>query len=543
MKNILCLLLLAGAIATQAQTPNELFRHIPADADHVYHVRLDAIGAKTPWASIATLLKDRNLGSHHPITGMDIASFMNSGIDFHQDIVVAESNAFAADSPKYYTFIIHLTDSGKLAAFIRAKAKEGHGEPLHFIHVGKERIAMHDHDAAAWTDHLAVLLTSTPPAGHSDDTTNASAAHVARYQASSARRCAAALHGYSDTYFLTNPTFTAAFADDADVHIWNRHTNGFGGMGKMLMGSKANNLEGLSQLVQKAHTDATIGTLRFLPGKIVYRNQRLITPTEKIALQHFAGQGLSPELAAAVPPGELMGLMTVHFDMTAWADSMGKTPVAGMFTAPLQKKGLTLQDLPKALKGDFMILAYTPDKNASGARPMPSVYLVTTVNDKATFIQVAKAVKFADAAAPDDTTATDTSHHKMQIYYGLQSDLAVLTSSREQAGAFFNHPAATANPTARLLTPQAYTNSFTLGIDMQAVGDFLTPLLTKGDTLSAKNKGLLEAVHQMDILQLSTGAIHDDVVETNVELRMTDANKNALSSFADILSSLSKSPH
>src|ERR1700679_1549707 len=116
MKNFLCLFLLAGALATQAQTSNQLFRHVPADADHVYQISLDAIAATRPWPTIAALLKDHNLGSHHPLSGMDIASFMNSGIDFRQDIVVAESNAFASDSPRYFPFITHLTDSGKLAA-------------------------------------------------------------------------------------------------------------------------------------------------------------------------------------------------------------------------------------------------------------------------------------------------------------------------------------------------------------------------------------------------------------------------------------------
>jgi Domain of unknown function (DUF4836) len=536
MKNILCLFLLAGAFAAGAQTPNELFRHVPADADRVYHIKLDAIGAKTPWSTLSSLIKDRHLGTHKGFTEMDIVSLMNSGIDFHQDIVVAESNAFALDSPRYFTVIVHLTDSGKLAAFLRAKAKEANGEPIHFIHVGKERVAVHDHDAAAWTDRLAVLLVHTPPIRPSAEAT------PAPYQAKTAHRCAAALRGFADTWFLTDPRVATVFADDADIHIWNRHT-GIGQNLAKMFGAKAGSMAGLSSLIQKANQDAIVSSLSFQQGKIVFHSLRLLAPGEKTTLQRIAGDGLSHELAATLPPGEIMGLVTTHFDVASWADSIGKTPYAGMFTDQLQKKGLTLQDLPKALKGDFMILAYNPDKNAPGTKKMPNIYAAVTIGDKDTFTRLAKAFKLADAAAPDettDTTATDTTHHHMAVYYGLQGDLAVIAFSRDNVNAFFNHPAAAANPGARLLTPQVYNNSFTLGLDMQAAVDFLTPLLTKADTISSHDKEMLDAVRKVDLLHFSTGAIHDDMQETNMELRMTDPNKNALASFVEIVAGLSK---
>jgi hypothetical protein len=536
MKKILCLFLLASAFAAGAQTTNELFRHVPADADHIYHFRLDAIGAKTPWSTLSSLIKDHHLGSHGGFTQTDIVSLLNSGIDFHRDAVVAESNAFAPDSPRYIMLIVHLTDSGKLAAFVRTTAKEGNGEPVHFIRLGKERVTLHGRGAVAWTDQLAVLVVYTPPVRPSGETTPAA------YQAKIAHRCTSALRGFTDTWFLNDPRVATVFADDADIHIWNRHGGNGQNLEKMF-GAKAGNMAGLSGLLPKANKDANVSSLSFQPGKVVFRSHRLLAPGEKAALQRISGDGFSHKLAAVLPPGEIIGLVTIHFDIASWADSIGKTPYAGMFTDQLQKKGLTLQDLPKALKGDFMILAYNPDKNAPNPKKMPNIYAAVTIGDKDTFIRLAKALQLADAAAPDVTTDTtaDSSHHHTPVYYGLQGDLAEIAFSRDNANAFFHHPAAaTANPGARLLTPQIYNNSFTLGLDWQAAADFLTPLLTKADTLSAHDKELLDAVRKIDLLQLSTGAIHDEVLETNIELRMTDPNKNALASFVEIAAGLSK---
>ena len=61
MKNTLILsLLLAAAVAptlpVSAQTPNPLFRHIPPDADAIYHVNLPTLTSKMSLTAIFTVL-------------------------------------------------------------------------------------------------------------------------------------------------------------------------------------------------------------------------------------------------------------------------------------------------------------------------------------------------------------------------------------------------------------------------------------------------------------------------------------------------------
>ena len=107
-----------------AQTVNPLFHHIPANADQVYHINLTSLGSKLDWSTLSSLLKGRNLGKTK--LPFDIMTLLNSGLDFHQDVIIARSNLYYADSLRYTTIIAHLTDSGKFVAFLRSNGHSFH---------------------------------------------------------------------------------------------------------------------------------------------------------------------------------------------------------------------------------------------------------------------------------------------------------------------------------------------------------------------------------------------------------------------------------
>src|SRR6202012_18558 len=132
----LCILFLAGAFAAQAQQPaNDLLSHVPGDANQVTDVNLGTITSKRGRPAMLGVLgstKNQNLSM--------IRQLMTSGLDIHQNLIIAETNSKKVDSIQYFTFIAHITDSAKFVAFLRAKAKAANGEPIHFIHLqGKER--------------------------------------------------------------------------------------------------------------------------------------------------------------------------------------------------------------------------------------------------------------------------------------------------------------------------------------------------------------------------------------------------------------------
>ncbi|HEV2478323.1 MAG TPA: DUF4836 family protein [Puia sp.] len=542
MKNILCLLLLAGTFAARAQTPvNDLLHHIPADADQVIDINLGALSSKIDIPSVVAMI-----GGHSKDKSFSIVQhLLTSGVDLHQNMMVIQTNSKNPDSTRYVTFLLHITDSAKFAAFIRANGKEGVGEPLHYLHPpGKQRVAVRGHEMDAWTDKLAVLLVETP-------STHATATPQARAltQTKGAHRAAAALAGFANTKFITNEHFATVFSDDGDVHIWSHHNqlaSLAGKLGKMSPGMAQ--LGMLSQMAgQNKGKSESIATLRFDNGSIRYSTFKFLSPDQIAATRRALGQGLSPELLAIVPPRQLIGVASAHIDMGVVEDSLKKMPSFGMIDTMAQSKGIHIWDIIHALKGDFMLLVCSPDKPATTdstgktKMPAPSMYLLASITSKDAFEKVVPTVKLKDAtSAGADTTTTDTAHSKNPFpYYLLQNDLVVF-GKRQRVNEFFT-PGNAVDPVGKLL-PEADTRAGALNIvlDFHALADdLLAPTLNTPDA-SSKDKAVLDALRNLQTLQISVGTIQGDAMETRVELNFTDKSKNSLTTLMNMVGSLSQ---
>ena len=543
MKNILCLFLLAGALAAQAQKPeNDLLRHIPADADQVIDVNLGALSSKIDIPSIFALLGNKSKNTKALTMINDL---MSAGLDFHQHMVLLPSNTLtAADSNKYFTVVLHITDSAKFVAALRSIAKESDVATLHFVHLpGKERVAAYKGNAVAWTDKLAVFTTYSSLA-----LSNKGAEQQASGRLKAARHTAAILHGFMDTKFITDGHFMTAFSDDGDVHIWS-HKNALASFANKFSKMSPNmaQLGMLSQMAgQGKGKSESIATVRFDNGSISYSILKFSNPAELTAIQRALGQGLSPELLAIVPPRPLIGVASLHIDMGAMEDSLKKMPSFGMIDTMLVSKGIHIWDIIHALKGDFMLLVCNPDKPATTdstgkpKMPAPSMYLVASITGKAAFEKVVSTVKLKDAStAGADTATTDTAHSKNPFpYYLAQNDLAVF-GKRRRVSEFFT-PGNALDPVGKLL-PEADTRSSALNVvlDFHALADdLLGPTLNSPDA-SSKDKAVLDVLHNLQSLQLSVGAIRGDAMETRVELNFTDKSKNSLTTLMNMASSLS----
>jgi len=193
---------------------------------------------------------------------------------------------------------------------------------------------------------------------------------------------------------------------------------------------------------------------------------------------------------------------------------------------------------------DFLVLAYAPDKNLTdtGLNKKPSIYVLATIHDKSAFEKIAPTLKMSDADAAAADPSADTAKHGPLSFYSVKNDLVVLGGDRRQVNTFFSRPAGGPNPAAKLLTDRAMSNAFTLGVDMPNLTRFLAVVMTKGDSLKAKDQKLLDALGKIDGLLISSGAIHENAMESYFELRMTDQTKNSLSSLLDLIASLSKKP-
>ena len=543
MKNILCLFLLAGTLAARAQMPaNDLIRHIPADADQVIDINLGALSSKIDFPSIIALLGNKSKNAKALTMINDL---MSGGLDLHQHMILLPSNkTIAPDSNKYFTIILHITDSAKFVAALRSIAKESDVPTLHFVHLpGKERVATYKGNAVAWTDKVAVFTTYTSAATPRKGIDQSASARL-----KAARHTAAILNGFMDTEFLTDEHFATAFSDDGDIHIWS-HNNQLaslaGKLGKMAPGMAQ--LEMLSQMSgQGKGKSESVATIRFDNGTISYSTLKFLTPAQIAATQRALGQGLNPELLAITPPHQLIGVASAHVDMGAMEDSLKKMPMLGTIDTMATNKGIHIWDIIHALKGDFMLLVCNPDEPATidstgkPNMPSPPMYLVASVTSKAAFDKVASTVKLKDATtAGADTATTDTAHSKNPFpYYFMQNDLVVF-GKRRHVNEFFT-PGNGVDPVGKLL-PEAdtRTSAVNIALDFHAlVEDLLAPTLNTPNA-SSKDKATLDALRNLQTLQISIGAIRGDAMETRVQLNFTDKSKNSLTTLINMVGSLS----
>jgi hypothetical protein len=547
MKNILCAFLLAGTLAAQAQmAPNDLLRHIPADADQVIDINLGAITSKIDFTSVLNLMGSKSKNGK----AMEMVQhLMTAGLDFHGHVILVPTNnptGVGADSIKYVTVILPITDSAKFVASLREIAKESE-TTLHIVHLpGKERVATYKDNAVAWTNKLVVFTTFNLLS-----TTKRGPEQQAAARLKTARRAAAALTGFTTTKFISDEHLATAFADDGDVHIWSHKSslmslvNKFG---KMAPGM--NQLGMLSQMSggNKGNNES-IATVRFDNGNVSYSTLKYFSPAEIAATQRILGQGLNPQLLAIVPPRPLIGAVSLHFDMAALEDSIKKVPSMAMLDTMMQGKGVHIWDFFQTFKGDFMFLLCAPDKPATtdsvtGKKKMPSptFYLVASVTDKAAFEKIVPTLKLKDAlAAGADTATTDTAHSKNPFpYYLVQNDLVVV-GKRQRVTEFFT-PGAGAQPVGTLL-PQDLTrvNTLTAVLDFHAFGsNLIEPTATPTADQPSKEKATLDALRNLQTLQISVGAIHGDAMETRIQLNFVDKTKNSLTVLMNLFSSLSQ---
>ena len=516
-----------GAPASSAHSPAQsaAFRHIPPDADAVYHVDLGAVLSKTSFSALeAPFLGSQAIAAEFG----SIKSTMQQGIDLHSDLYLAVSNRYHPDSPKYITIVFTLMDPDKFIAHLRSqvralRAPDGASPLPH----GQGQVFTSSDLAVAWDQRHAVLVTRE--ASHS----SLKSFGIDVIRDINYRRALAAWRGYPNSYFMTDPDFRKAFSEKADAHIWNRHSSSFAALGEALrLTPLGAHLSGLYRGVEETR-EHNIGILRFDTGKISYRHIRLTTPQKAASITRLVNPRFDSTLVTGAPFGNIIGAATFHFDPSLLLDTLGK-----LKELLFRQKGLTLQDMSAALKGDCLLLAYdaSADQHSAETIQMPDVFAVFSVRDTAAFRRSASYYRLTDAAtAPDVDSSFNTPFH----YYAVQNDIAVVTTTPAMARNYFSYSASASHPTGRVLSKEMQNGSFSLGLDMGMFSDFFISL-TKGKdaTTIEKARNLASVYRKMGVFTVSAGQVIGNTVVTDFDLTLADPKKNGLAGLLEIFTGI-----
>ena len=302
---------------------------LPPNATNIIRINLPAMGSKIDLPALLAHLPMKTA------IGEALKDPASIGIDLHQDMYITETST-APDSPAYTCFIIHLADSGKLAAYIRNSYPKARlfrvpgknpaaGEHRNKDNDGSNKIATWSEEGIgfAWNDRLAVLtliriapnITVYPPM--SAITPDAAKPHKATpdHQPSPAHRrqpptgrpgyirkavsqSQAILQGYHNSLFTTNQKFITSFTSDADLTSWGTQGNNLMMMAKMMAPHMPGN-DAMNQMATKQHLNS-ITNLRFENGRLLISSATELPPDTTATVARLTSRPFNEGLAASL---------------------------------------------------------------------------------------------------------------------------------------------------------------------------------------------------------------------------------------------------
>jgi len=496
-----------------AQTTNPFFRHIPSDADQVYHINLAALGSKLSWSDISGMIPPPK-----GATDQEMMKYVNdpslTGIDFHQGLVIAVGHlAKNTDSPSCITIMAQLSDSGKLMSLVRSATKGLHTFKL----PGKVSVAGKEKMAVAWNDKMAVVTIIIAPKSQQTATGTAMVSS-SYYTLTAAKKSAAALEGFTNSTYTTNATFINGFSDDADLHIWAPQ----GSIMKQLseMSKKKNPVKikvptWNSQLY-------SLSALRFDAGRITFHTTTIIPPDSAEVYKFYNSRPLNTDLITHIPDKAILGMVNTHFDPLMIKSTIERYHLRPIFDSLLSSKGLSIDDILKVPKGDFLVAATHPNQIPDTGKVEPNFYFVATIADLGALMKVAGKLGLSQ----DSLNAMGK-----KIGFTLKNNILVI-GRKGQTESFFS----TNNPANLNLVNDGVRNSvFSMVLDIKAVSAYLKASQRGDEGSSRKAQQILHFMSALDHMTVTTGSYHNGILESNFELTMTDPSQNSLRSLFNLL--------
>lgn len=510
--SLFCLLAsLLLTISATAQTTNPAFRHIPPDAEQVYHINLAALGSKISWDDISGLIPPpKSAGDQEMMKYIKDPSL--SGIDFHQGFIIAAGHLNKnADSPSYVTILVQLTDSGKLLPLIRDKQKGLHTFKL----PGKGSAAGKDKMAFAWNDKMIVVtLINTP--------TRAGEKRVypQYYTLIAAKKSMAALEGFTGSAFTTDPIFMNGFSDDADLHAW---TNAGSLLTQLMEMSKKKNPFGDKMNIPKAKSNMhSLTAFRFDAGKITLHTTTIVPPDSAKLYSIFNSRPLNTDLITHLPGRDMLGMFNMHIAPSELPYLLEHYHTKHLIDSLLGRNGLSFEDFIKALKGDFLVAGMMPGQMPDTGKVKPGIFFVATIGDMGAFIKITGKLGL-------NKDSSGGMMDKMKAGFTLRDNILVI-GPKGQTDAFFS----TNNPAnLRLVDDRVRSNAFSIVVDIKAISG----LLKASDPGSGnrKTQQMLHFLSALDRVTYAAGNYQNGQTEYNFEIKMADASENSLRSLLKLI--------
>ncbi|HEY1216433.1 MAG TPA: hypothetical protein VGE93_22650 [Bryobacteraceae bacterium] len=492
-----------AAKSAQTSDRDPFFRHIPPDADHVYHLNVPVLFREMTWSQLleALPIPPRNMD---PLSLARFREyFKESGIDFSREMIIATTNEGHLDSFQYLTVIFHLADSGKYIRYLHSKIKPLRPQPIRGTHAEGSMMT-----GTAFTDTLGVFIASQPP---KYENPAVKPVPSIEWQMVNGRRAAAALKGFDRSFFATNPAFQEDFNDGADMHFYSRTGTNMTVVREILR-SISQKGEVLDMVNSLEHARPTTGSLSTANGKLTYISRQQADPAER-----RIPDTSSERLLEAIPGDKkILGMASVRIDIGTFLAMAGKR---GKIHDAFTQLAISAKDYQAALDGHLLLVCFEPDQAT----------VDTTGNMKPILIGMAR---IGDRSTFDKLMIRLDSLH---IMHAVNDDLAFFGKDQGQVRAFaYSSPGRKTGlaPEPFLTSPAGFT------FNLYSAANFLSQVPPANDTAAANIHKLVPLMQLFDNFTLATGAVENGRSTAWLQLTLDDPSKSPILTLLQMMKNL-----
>ncbi|MEP6597462.1 MAG: DUF4836 family protein [Ginsengibacter sp.] len=528
-KLILLLGLFALFISSCGKKSN-LGKMIPKEAAVIVHLNSKSILSKLSWEEIKKSYWYNYLMSDSSIPATSKAFIddpAKTGIDLKSDIVF-----FMLKRTTSGQGVVEgsLKDSKAFSDFI----KNTHPN-ANFTKDGELNIFKTDTAVIGWNNERFAFVTSTNNYNFQgrdtlNDSTNIAVPLAPLSSDSLVSVCKTIFLLNEDNSLYKNERFANLAGEDGDIHYWLNTSE----LSKGSMPGKPPGMAGMINLDKFLVDNISTGTVNFQDGKISGNHKQYFGKELSDILKKGEGN-INTDMIKRLPSQNLAAVFSLHFTPGSLLEIIKLTGLDGFINLFLSSKGLSLDDIVKATKGDILfavndITINNDSLKLKGLKDTISDYYRTTdvkyffavaIGDKNAFnkmISVGKELG-KDVAPKNSFTKMDDK------YYAA-------SNSQDEINKYFSGPQSTSDFLSKI-------NDHPMGafVDIQMILKALQTKITKdsiGKVYYDRN------ISMWNNLYVTGGEYKDGGLISNGELNLMDKNTNSLKQLNQYVDDISK---
>lgn len=536
---ILFLLLLISSQLIYAQN-NPLYKYIQSGSRMVMRFNLVKMAAKIPGETFraSSLYRDMMKNDNGEINNF-LSNPSGTGIDFSTDFILTVITGEDGESSSPL-LIARLGDAGKFTTLMEKLNK---GEDSRIQTFGSNRLMLPKSfgPAIAWNDEVMIVTGNSNGKKELNavftDTTDTRDMEVRmnevaeRLNKELKEKCFAALTPNTNNSFVNSPVFSNLMNESGDIRIWNS-------------GAKPATPKEIRQLppfvsrflstMQAAKGYESTSIVNFDNGKITGAIRNYISPEMGAIYQKYPQEPLPTQLVSRLPQGKILMLMMSAFNKDMSGEISKQNGMAGFMDSLKQYLKIDLSLFQKGFQNKAMIaiMEMPAKENDNGGKKKilenMGLFIVLPVADKAAVAQLkALADRKMDSLAATEKGEKIMSLFRPAIMYN--DSLCVIAHSAAMAEAYLNQ---SGNGTLPAWLPANQKGNMWMSLGFR---DIMTMVVNMaGKNGKSKEKETMELLEMFDQLVITGGEYADGSMNSRMEFRFSNPDKNVLEQLFDM---------